>query len=206
MTRIVGRRDSRVIAAIAIAIALTGCSSTKNAAAPVTGGQAISSAVASSTAVPPALAAERAVLAKIREFYLTWAQLESDLTAPVEKFDQVLGSPMADSMKASVLQHRSLLARGQGSHRLVSGKLTNATLPRDPQGKPVAGAAAVIVRACVDLSGWDLKLPDGKSVLRKDRPQLSRFTFTLRNPQWPREDGWRITGQDDKGNPPCDKS
>ena len=151
----------------------------------------------------PEQQATEAAIAKTSEFYAARGQIEADPTAPVEGLNRVAGNPVLDKYAADITLRRSQGITSTGQIQVLNAAVTDLDAPKDADGNPTANPAWVHVEACTDISGWLNTYPDGRSAMDPDRGQFGVVKLTVRNPNWPDSDGWRVTSEEGKKVDSC---
>lgn len=198
---------TRALAAalVAAGIALTACS-TPPADAPVdlTGQDAFAGpdSATSKAADDQAIAA---AAAKVEEFTVVLARVESDPAVDVSALDSVSAGAILDLVKANVSLRRSQGIVSTGGITVARWTVSKVDAPQDGDGRPEPGTATVDLRVCFDVSGYESRRPDGTSVLGANHPMQELGLPTVTNPVWPDPVGWRITADAvQQSGLPCD--
>lgn len=138
-------------------------------------------------------------LALVTRYYQTLSRIDSDVSVPAAALDEVAGGPALTISTADVTVRRSQGVTITGEITVVDTEATEVRIDSAP--------ATVVVRACIDTSSRDAKLPDGSSALSPGSLPRSSQTLKVENVNWPESNGWRVTGNsalEQRRQEPCD--
>ena len=192
------RTTAAALAAAALLAAVAACSDKTddpNVTLTSTADPAFGGPDGTATAKTPDEQARAQALAKVNDYYALLGSVEADPAASTDAISTVAADPVLSGQVGNITLRRSQGITSTGAITVVNSSVSDLEVPVDENGKPRTEPAWVHVQACTDISGWENQYQDGTSAMKPDRGQFESTAITVRNPEWPDANGWRVTSQ-----------
>lgn len=204
------RRARAVATAVLLLVALSACAGEGTDPAASTSPPPISSTSPSPTtstspSTPPSDSevASTAASELVRSYYTVRDDLRKDPSSPLSQLRTV-----AVSTELKAQQTLFKREREQGLHQTGNteiGELTVQSVNLD-NSDPAAGAVPTVqVDICWNVRHVDILDRSGKSVVRRDRPNVGWIRYTVANYRWASDPtgSWRVASSQDLKKAPC---
>lgn len=194
-----------LLAAIAIACTATACANEPSEPAPPT----------TSTETPPLSGvgpagrspgqqATEGAIAAVKGMHKSRALIENDPRADINTISQYTTDPYLSLLKADMELRRSKGIVGEGEITVIGTHPEELKVPADEEGNPVMGEAEVLLRTCVDVTGYHALDAEGRDTVSPDRLPQEQAVFRVVNESWPSSEGWRVVENTLPESEPCD--
>jgi hypothetical protein len=201
-------RAKRLAAASALLLVLGACSDGSGEPGnDPTATRTTTSPTSTVTETPPeSEVASQAAEAKVREYYAVRDQLRTDPTAPLRVLRSVAISVELDAQQRLFRNERSRGLIQTGRTRIA--ELTVQSVDMDNSDPEAGRVPTVQVDVCYDVSDVDVVDEDGKSIVKRDRPETGWIRYFVSNYEWARDPNgaWRVASSKSLKQTPCDAS
>jgi hypothetical protein len=192
-------------AALAIGLAVGGCSSSSDqtSATASTSGSASSSTSAGPTTADQSQAAESLAVALVPVYLRTIDDLYLDPSRALDDIYQIAVAPDAVAEATAIGKFRAQGYRQTGRMQLVSVSAGSVDLTNSPAASASPVLPSVIVTACVDVSQVGAVDATGQSIVPSDRQRYLVEQLTVVNPHYPDPSSWRVSTASNRQERSC---
>lgn len=191
--------STTALAGVVLLAALSGCSSSSEAAPPIVRSATPSissspSATPSPTATAPPTPEEQATSQAqqaVRSYYEVTDRLGADATPDLEALRTVSTGTALNDARNQLISHQTQGWKQIGGTRVVAMTPTSISLVNKPSQQPPQ-VPTVKIDVCYDVSGLNVVDASGKSVVAARRQDKALAEMGVSNYAWPSAQGWKV--------------